>query len=78
MKGFVLICEICCNYLNFQVIVSLPYAEYGSLAPLEVPMTVAANIILQPSEVYLMAGDYIQYTVHIVSLLLYKIESKTV
>ncbi|XP_045469275.1 nuclear pore membrane glycoprotein 210 isoform X1 [Harmonia axyridis] len=49
-----------------NVIVTLSYVEYAFLAPLEVPMTVAANIILQPSEVFLMAGDYIQYTVHII------------
>ncbi|KAL3288731.1 hypothetical protein HHI36_003166 [Cryptolaemus montrouzieri] len=49
-----------------KVMVSLPYQEYAKLSPLEVQMTVAANIILQPSEIYLMAGDYIKYSVFII------------
>ncbi|KAK9877491.1 hypothetical protein WA026_018602 [Henosepilachna vigintioctopunctata] len=49
-----------------KVIVTLPYTEYAQLPALEVPMSVAANIILQPAEVHLLTGDYIQYSVYII------------
>lgn len=46
-----------------KVIVKLPYAEYSHIPEVEVDITVLANLIIDPVEVNILVGDFINFRV---------------
>lgn len=46
----------------------LPYSEYKHIPIYEVNLSVVANMILMPPEVYMMVGDIIKFKVVHVSI----------
>lgn len=46
-----------------KVAVKLPYLEYKHVEGHEVNLSVVANLILMPAEVYMMVGDFIKFKV---------------
>lgn len=47
----------------FKVTVDLPYPEYRRVQPLQVYINVLANIILEPSDVFILPGDSINFRI---------------
>jgi hypothetical protein len=47
----------------FQVSVRLPYSEYQHIPAIEVQLTVVANLIIDPADIYLLKGDSVQYRI---------------
>lgn len=47
--------------------VSLPYEEYKHVKSYEVNLSVVANLIILPGEVYMMMGDVIKFKIIYVS-----------
>lgn len=62
LKGYMVLLEGI-NSGTAKVIVRLPYAEYGHVAPVEVDIMVLANIILDPLDAYILAGDTIAFRI---------------
>lgn len=46
----------------------LPYPEYKHIGAHDVNLSVVANLILMPAEVYMMPGDFIKFKVIHVSI----------
>lgn len=46
-----------------RVFVKLPYDEYKHVRGYEVQLSVIANIIMSPADVYLMVGDTVQFRI---------------
>ncbi|XP_065087811.1 nuclear pore membrane glycoprotein 210 [Ochlerotatus camptorhynchus] len=51
------------NTGSARVTAKLPYAEYSHVSPVEVNIMVLANLILDPSDVYIMTGDTVNFKV---------------
>ncbi|XP_055603994.1 nuclear pore membrane glycoprotein 210-like [Uranotaenia lowii] len=51
------------NTGSAKVTAKLPYAEYSHVPPVEVNIMVLANLILDPSDVYIMTGDTVDFKV---------------
>ncbi|XP_039450976.1 nuclear pore membrane glycoprotein 210 [Culex pipiens pallens] len=51
------------NTGSAKVTAKLPYAEYAHVAPVEVNIMVLANLILVPSDVYILTGDTVNFQV---------------
>lgn len=51
------------NSGSAKVIVKLPYQEYKNVKPVEVDITVLANLIIDPVEVNILVGDSINFKV---------------
>ncbi|XP_055533000.1 nuclear pore membrane glycoprotein 210 [Wyeomyia smithii] len=51
------------NTGSARVTAKLPHAEYSHVAPVEVNIMVLANLILDPSDVYIMTGDTVNFKV---------------
>ncbi|XP_058458190.1 nuclear pore membrane glycoprotein 210 [Malaya genurostris] len=51
------------NTGSARVTAKLPYAEYNHVPPVEVNIMVLANLILDPSDVYIMTGDTVSFKV---------------
>ncbi|XP_058055409.1 nuclear pore membrane glycoprotein 210 [Anopheles bellator] len=51
------------NTGSARVTARLPHAEYSHVAPVDVNIMVLANLILDPSDVYILAGDTIEFKV---------------
>ncbi|XP_058828895.1 nuclear pore membrane glycoprotein 210 [Topomyia yanbarensis] len=51
------------NTGSARVTAKLPYAEYSHVSPVEVNIMVLANLILDPSDVYIMSGDTVSFKV---------------
>ncbi|XP_030369021.1 nuclear pore membrane glycoprotein 210 [Scaptodrosophila lebanonensis] len=46
-----------------KVTVTMPQPEYNNVAPIEVYISVLANIIIEPSEVHIMTGDTVSFRI---------------
>lgn len=62
IKGYMILLEGI-NTGTSKVAVSMPQPEYRHVPPIEVTISVLANIIIEPSEVTLMAGDSIEFRI---------------
>ncbi|XP_053685472.1 nuclear pore membrane glycoprotein 210 [Sabethes cyaneus] len=51
------------NTGSARVTAKLPHAEYSHVAPVEVNIMVLANLILDPSDVYILTGDTVNFKV---------------
>ncbi|XP_002004459.3 nuclear pore membrane glycoprotein 210 [Drosophila mojavensis] len=62
VKGYMILLEGI-NTGTSKVSVSMPQPEYRHVPPVEVYISVLANIIIEPSEVTIMAGDTINFRI---------------
>ncbi|XP_002059350.3 nuclear pore membrane glycoprotein 210 isoform X2 [Drosophila virilis] len=62
VKGYMILLEGI-NTGTSKVAVSMPQPEYRHVPPIEVYISVLANIIIEPSEVTIMAGDTITFRI---------------
>lgn len=46
-----------------KVSVHLPHFEYKRLEPIEVSLMVIANLIIEPSDIYILRGDVVHYKI---------------
>ena len=51
------------NTGSAKVLVNLPHIEYKTVAPVEVEITVLANLLIDPIDVHILVGDTINYRV---------------
>ncbi|XP_061397212.1 nuclear pore membrane glycoprotein 210 [Musca vetustissima] len=62
LKGYMVLLEGI-NTGTAKVTVNLPYPEYGYVQPIVVYINVLANIILEPSDVYVLPGDTVNFRI---------------
>lgn len=62
LKGYMVLLEGI-NTGSAKVIVRLPYPEYAHVTPVEVDIMVLANIILDPIDAYILAGDTVTFRI---------------
>ncbi|XP_044316732.1 nuclear pore membrane glycoprotein 210 isoform X2 [Drosophila rhopaloa] len=61
-KGYMILLEGI-NTGTSKVTISMPQAEYRHVRPIEVYISVLANIIIKPSEVTILAGDTVSFRI---------------
>lgn len=62
VRGYMVLLEGI-NTGSARVTAKLPYPEYSHVPPVEVNIMVLANLILDPSDVYVMTGDTVNFKV---------------
>lgn len=63
------------NTGSARVSVHLPYAEYEHVRPVEVVITVLANVIIDPLDAYILLGDTISFRILQVSKIIFMLSA---
>ncbi|XP_033253415.1 nuclear pore membrane glycoprotein 210-like isoform X2 [Drosophila miranda] len=62
IKGYMILLEGI-NTGTSKITITMPYAEYSNVKPLEIYISVLANIIIEPSEVTILKKDSISFRI---------------